>query len=269
MKNEYKVESGVVTMEVQGVQAIFDESDFPKVDRFGSWKLSRGASIYTDFRHETKMCKITLHKLLTGSKWVKWLNGNTFDFRRENMAPIEKSIRLRPCGVYLKGNEYRIEKDTVIVLIKCKGEIHEAFIDYEDYPLVSKYTWNINPRHGYAQTRERRHREDGIKPIFMHRLVMDAQGFVDVVDHISGCKLDNRKANLRVCSRSENCHNNYRLRNGEIVGVVQTVDGTWRASLVKDRFRNDKLFKTKEEAITQRLKWEKELNPSGLNDANY
>jgi len=42
MKNEYKVESGVVTMEVQGVQAIFDESDFPKVDRSGSWKLSRG-----------------------------------------------------------------------------------------------------------------------------------------------------------------------------------------------------------------------------------
>ena len=228
MKNEFTVEGSMVTMAVQDRQVVFDAADLPAVERFGQWKLWKGSSVYTDYRDAGKMCKITLHKLLTGSRFVKWLNGNRYDFRKENMVPVEKGTRNRPCGTYLKGNEYRIEKGTVVVRIESNGKTFEALADYEDYPLISKYTWNINPRHGYAQSRERLGRLSS-KTVLMHRLISGAKGFVDVVDHISGDKLDNRKSNLRVCSRSENYHNNNRMRTGDAIGVQETADGTWRA----------------------------------------
>ena len=263
MKNQFMVDGDVVRMLVQGEMVIFDVADFPAVERFGQWKLWKGSSVYADFRDAGKMCKITLHKLLTGSKFVRWINENMYDFRRENMVPVEKGIRNRACGVNLKGNAYRTEKDAVVVLITSKEKIHEVYADPEDYPLISGYTWNLNIRHGYAQTRERLGRTN-LTPIFMHRLVMGAQGFVDVVDHIDGNKLNNRKANLRLCSRSQNYHNNHRMRDGELVGVTQTVDGTWKAHLMLNNYKHCKLFKTKEEAITQRKQWESEFNPTGL-----
>jgi hypothetical protein len=266
MKNQFLVEGDVVRMLVQGEMVIFDAVDLPVVERFGQWKLWKGNSVYTDFRDAGKMCKITLHKLLTGSKFVRWINENAFDFRRENMTPVEKGIRNRPCGVNLKGNAYRTEKDAVVVMIASKGKIYEAYTDPDDYPLISGYTWNINSLHGYAQTRERLGR-DNLKPIFMHRLVMGAQGFIDVVDHINGNKLDNRKANLRVCSRSANYHNNYKMRNGELVGVARTKCGTtWEAFIMINNFHHHKIFKTKDEAIVQRKQWEAEFNPTGLSN---
>lgn len=114
MKNEHKVVGEVVEMSVQEKQVKFDLSDFQAVDRYGSWKLSRGASVYADFRHEEKMCKITLHKLLTGSKWVRWVNGDRFDFRRANLEPIAKQIRAKAYGGFpFTPNEHRVEDGIV------------------------------------------------------------------------------------------------------------------------------------------------------------
>ncbi|MFZ2809458.1 MAG: HNH endonuclease [Desulfosalsimonadaceae bacterium] len=262
MKNEYQVEGDVVSMEVQGKRAIFDLADLPAIERFGSWKLSRGTSISTDFRHEGKMRKITLHKLLAGSKFVKWLNGNAFDFRRQNMVPIEKSIRPRPCGSHLKGNPYRVEGDVVIIQIKGQHGESEAYVDLNDYPLVSEYTWNLNPAVGYAQAKVRLGRAKN-KGVYMHRLIAGAVGFSVKVDHINGQKLDNRRSNLRVCGNSENLHNSHKHRDGIVAGVSMVV--FWEARIQVNCVPYVKRFKTKEEAIAQRLKWESELNPSGLN----
>lgn len=266
MKNEYRIEGDLVTMEVQGAQAIFDLADFPVVDRFGSWKLVRGTSVSADFRNAGKMCKITLHKLLTGSKFVKWLNGNIFDFRRANMVPTEKQIRSRHFGgVPFKPNEHRIEGETVFIQVRSKNKETETYVDLEDYPLISGYKWNLNPVSGYVQTVKREGKVD--KHYYMHRVIVGAEGFSVKVDHLNGDKLDNRRNNLRICGNSENLHNNYKHRTGTVAGVSRVV--FWEARIQVNRVPYIKRFKTKEEAIAQRLKWEKELNPSGLNDADH
>jgi hypothetical protein len=44
------------------------------------------------------------------------------------------------------------------------------------------------------------------KKEYVHREIMDA-GPDDYVDHINGNRLDNRRANLRICTQSENMRN--------------------------------------------------------------
>jgi len=81
-----------------------------------------------------------------------------------------------------------------------------ALIDDEDFEIVSKYKWSAlwNPctKSFYAKT-------DIAKPdgkrtrVQMHRLVMNAQPG-EQVDHIHHLTLDNRKSELRLCTRSQN-----------------------------------------------------------------
>lgn len=77
-----------------------------------------------------------------------------------------------------------------------------ALIDDEDFELVSQYKWCYSI--GYAITNvciNGRH-----TTMRMHRLITGAPKGMDV-DHKNHDKLDNRKTNLRVCTRSENMQN--------------------------------------------------------------
>lgn len=260
MKNEYKIEDGVVTMMVNDNPVLFDLVDLPAISPF-RWKSSLNRYFNTGYRDEKGVGRtLTLHKLLTGSKHVQHLNGNMLDYRRSNLLSVDKPIVQRERGKYLKGNKYRLEKDTVIIVIKSKNINYEAYADYEDYPLISQYTWCRNVVTGYAQAIDRVTK----KGLYMHRLIMESEGFYDKTDHINGNRLDNRKSNLRHCSDSKNHHNNI-LHKKEDIGVSRHVDGGWDARLQVEGFIYRKYFKTYEEAIAQRRAWEKELNPSGLN----
>ena len=72
-------------------------------------------------------------------------------------------------------------------------------IDAEDVELVSAYKWHVTDN-GYAVNKSRR----GI--IRSHRLIMNTPKGMDT-DHINHNKLDNRKNNLRIATRSENLNN--------------------------------------------------------------
>ena len=267
MVNKFDIDGEKITMMVQDQCIIFSFDDLPKLQRFNQWKLSRSKSVVADYRKGKEMMRITMHFLLTGSKFVKWLNGNKYDFRKENIMPIKKSIRPRPCGANLKGNEYRIEGGDLVILIKTKGEkIHEAYADLEDYDLVSKYTWNKNPVSGYIQAKERLGRSVN-KHVYMHRLIMGVDDSSIVIDHINGVKQDNRKQNLRRSNNSSNMHNTYKHRKGE-VGVSKTYDGYWVAQMQIDGCPHRKTFKNFDDAVEQYRKWQQEFNPSGLNGEN-
>ena len=77
-----------------------------------------------------------------------------------------------------------------------KGE--EFYFDLEDYDKIKNYCWHIN-KDGYVTSRL----ED-----MMHRIIMDCPSD-KLVDHKHGenTRNDNRKVNLRICTRQENNRN--------------------------------------------------------------
>jgi HNH endonuclease/AP2 domain-containing protein len=78
-----------------------------------------------------------------------------------------------------------------------------VLVDEADYEWLKQWRWQF--QHGYAI---RVTKFLGVsKTLFMHREIMNPQkGFE--VDHINHNKLDNRRENLRICTRSQNQSNN-------------------------------------------------------------
>ena len=75
-------------------------------------------------------------------------------------------------------------------------------VDEEWYDYLMQWKWSYCK--GYAIRRVKT--EAGRKCIYMHRLVCGYDGPLDV-DHINGKSLDNRRANLRLATRSQNLSN--------------------------------------------------------------
>ena len=78
--------------------------------------------------------------------------------------------------------------------------IAKAIIDAEDIYKVKNIKWRLN-NNGYVYNNSN-------NSIFLHRRILNVDTFVD---HINGNRLDNRKCNLRICTKSQNQMNvNYR-----------------------------------------------------------
>ena len=121
-----------------------------------------------------------------------------------------------------------------------------ALVDDELYDELNKYHWSISSN-GYAQRRIKI--GDKVSTILMHRQIMELTfGDSICVDHINGNRLDNRKSNLRICSRTENNHNmriSKRNKSGakgvfHLTIEYETKKGIsrkdyWRASIMVDR----------------------------------
>jgi len=77
-------------------------------------------------------------------------------------------------------------------------EGYYALVDAADYETLSQYNWRFY--NGYAA------RQQGRKTIYMHRQIAEPPDGM-MVDHANRNKLDNRRSNLRVCTRRENILN--------------------------------------------------------------
>jgi hypothetical protein len=103
-------------------------------------------------------------------------------------------------------NEYEIRGDitTIFIINKNHGEF-ETLISTEDLPRILEegksiyvHPWDATP---YAKIRTK-----DKKTILLHRFLMNPPSDLEV-DHLNCYGLDNRRENLRVCTRAENAKN--------------------------------------------------------------
>ncbi len=106
----------------------------------------------------------------------------------------------------------------------------EVLFDDPDADWIHNLRWEID-KDGYAVSR-RKGREDRRK--LMHRLVMGASA-LDIVDHRNGNRLDNRRTNLRFCTRSQNGINaGVKKNNTSGFKGVSKLGNVWRAYINAD-----------------------------------
>jgi len=74
-----------------------------------------------------------------------------------------------------------------------------AIVDDDDFKSISGWKWRRN-RDGYIV------RTSKNKTILLHRQLLSANDG-DIIDHINGKPYDNRRGNLRFCSKYENSWN--------------------------------------------------------------
>lgn len=131
--------------------------------------------------------------------------------------------------------------------------------DTEDLPLAESREWYCD-KDGYLVScyyyNGRR------RFVRFHRIVIDAKP-QQIVDHINGNRADNRKANLRCCSRAENGRNRKVCLGNKsgVTGVFYDRERQkWSANIV---FNSKRVFlgryDNKDDAIQARLLKEKEL----------
>ena len=103
---------------------------------------------------------------------------------------------------------------------------HIVLFDEEDLCLLSLYPWYVN--NGVLTARA------GKSILLFHRLICPTR---DVVDHINGDRLDNRRANLRACTQMENLRNRSIAKHNKsgYKGIYKTVlrngGSRWRAEI--------------------------------------
>lgn len=83
-----------------------------------------------------------------------------------------------------------------------------VIVDDDDYHELAKYRWcaSYSSSGYYACRGIWSKKEKKCEYVYMHRLLANAKKG-EQVDHINGNRLDNRRCNLRICSRHENQRN--------------------------------------------------------------
>lgn len=86
-------------------------------------------------------------------------------------------------------------------------------VDAEDAYLFERYKWGLQGRCDRPYV-SRAIYEPKQKTILLSRVIMGANDD-ECVDHINGNTLDNRRCNLRICSKTENMRNRRKLKNSQ------------------------------------------------------
>jgi len=140
-----------------------------------------------------------------------------------------------------------------------------AIVDAEDYERISQYKWHYNcgAAHRIHIFHELPLKAEKVR-IAMSNAVLQLPMDIEV-DHINHRQLDNRKSNLRQCTRRQNCYNRqpskYRKMTSKYKGVfwLKTLK-KWRAAIVNEgKFIHLGLFCTERKAARAYDKKAKEI----------
>lgn len=162
-----------------------------------------------------------------------------------------------------KSNEY-IEKNDYIVGVLNNGE--RFYIDKENYDEISKFYWT-KMKNGYLYTRHNK------ELFYLHRLIMNSElknsdKNENYIDHINHNKLDNRKCNLRVVSKSENQRNRVPTNNEYNVSGVYYAEGAQKY-VARIHVENQKISLGCFEKLEDAIKARKEAEEKYFGEYSY
>lgn len=119
-----------------------------------------------------------------------------------------------------------------------------TIFDIDMIPEVAKWRWRTvekgkTVKSLYIVTTDKNHLAYEPIVIYLHRLIMNAQKGQEI-DHINGNSLDNRRQNLRLATRTQQCMNTC-LRSDNSLGVRGVIldkrFDTYRFEIQKDNIR--------------------------------
>lgn len=112
-------------------------------------------------------------------------------------------------------NEIIINEDNAEIILydKYNNIIAKAIIDKEDVDKCRKFKWGLNNK-GYAI--------NSANKLFLHKFILNVNNLPKdlVCDHINRNRLDNRKSNLRIINRSENCFNRNNVKGYTYINSI-------------------------------------------------
>lgn len=163
-----------------GQEFYIDKDDYERVSKF-YWSLHKDALTTHIDRKEVSLTRYILQITDPSRKILQKEKGN--DYRKKNLY---------------SGNIYTFKQD----YIECTCYDNRTFlISTQDFDTVSKHVWHID-KNGYVTSKI-----DG-EVVKLHRFLFRLTKYdKEEVDHISRNCLDNRRENLRLVNRSQNCIN--------------------------------------------------------------
>lgn len=138
--------------------------------------------------------------------------------KRETNPLFKKSPGRQPCAIVYSECEYE-GKEYGVGFINTEAGYYPVVFDKEDTEKVTAQHWHITAGR-YASTSVVI--VDKKKELAMHNLVLDrfefnGRGATETVDHISRNSFDNRKANLRIVTASEQTMNHGKISRKRVV----------------------------------------------------
>lgn len=127
----------------------------------------------------------------------------------------------RPVRKYLPPLAQLDENLGAYRILISKGKT--TLVSISDYHVVRKLFLNIVGKYARVTTRV----GTRAKGFYLHKLIMGSRPGYDV-DHINGDQLDNRRCNLRFCTRSQNMQNRKPLERSKYKGIHK-IRGRYRA----------------------------------------
>jgi len=134
-----------------------------------------------------------------------------------------------------------------------KGD--EILLD-DDQSEIADRSWQLNSV-GYPRRTMYSKEKKKTITVLLHRHITGAKKH-EIVDHINGNKLDNRRENLRICTQSENLNNRTVKKlnaTSRYFGVYKHIEKrspsrleTWEGSIKINGIKYRKRFKTEIEA---------------------
>lgn len=133
-----------------------------------------------------------------------------------------------------------------------KGKV--TLVDDEDFYWLNQWRWQHTEIKGKLYVfRSRKNNHLGLSNrAYLHRIVMRTEDKDIIVDHIDGNPLNNKKSNLRLCTKEQNNKNTSSHKDSSSIYLGVSYDSKrkkWNAQLKHaGQWRLAKRFDTEEEA---------------------